>query len=160
MKKSFFIYFFAIAIVLTGCSFPANNNQETNSTNSNFNKSENSNSREDSDEEKVVVSVGETQEYQLYTEQAFAAAADKKRVIFFHANWCPTCRVADRNIGGNLDLLPSDVVIFRADFDTDTALKKTYSVVNQHTFVYVDSDGDSVNQWVGGDIDQIIKRTS
>ena len=38
--------------------------------------------------------------------------------------------------------LPTDVVVFEADYDTYTDLKAEYNVVKQTTFVTFDADGN------------------
>jgi len=72
--------------------------------------------------------------------------ASENTVIFFHANWCPSCRAADAGISGGE--IPSGLTILKADFDTQTDLRKKYGVVAQHTFVQVDADGNQVAKWL------------
>lgn len=81
----------------------------------------------------------------------------KKPVIFFHANWCPTCRALDKNIEDNQANL-GDVVVLRADFDSETKLKQKYNVVAQHTLVQVDANGMEVTKWVGGNTVETITK--
>lgn len=71
-------------------------------------------------------------------------------VLFFHASWCPTCRALESNINSNLDDIPSDLSILKLDFDTEKELKDKYGVVVQHTLVQVDSDGNQIAKWIGG----------
>jgi thiol-disulfide isomerase/thioredoxin len=97
--------------------------------------------------------------YTDYSEDAFQAASDQKRVYFFHAAWCPTCKTADEEIRSNSDQIPEDVVVFKADYDEETALKDQYGVTYQHTFVYVDENGDMIETWNGGGIDDIVEKT-
>ncbi len=94
-------------------------------------------------------------QYVDYSPDAFAAAADKKRVLFFHAKWCPFCRTADAEISGNLGDLPNDTVVFKTDYDTQSELKKKYGVTYQHTFVQVDANGNAITKWTGGGLDEI-----
>lgn len=96
-------------------------------------------------------------EYTTYSESKFASASSKKRVLFFYASWCPTCRPADANITANVGRIPADVVVFRTDYDNEDALKAKYGVTYQHTFVQVDENGNAIKKWNGGDIDEIIK---
>lgn len=95
-------------------------------------------------------------EYMPYSPAAFAEASGQKRVLFFYASWCPTCRPADANITANADQIPDGVVVFRTDYDTETELKSKYGVTYQHTFVQVDADDNLIKKWNGGDIDEII----
>lgn len=94
--------------------------------------------------------------YQVYTKAAFDAAKNEQRVLFFHATWCPTCRGADTDITKNLATLPKGMVIFKTDYDKETALKKQYGITYQHTFVLVDKDGKALKKWAGGGLKDII----
>ena len=96
--------------------------------------------------------------YVLYDEVAFNAAAGQTRVYFFHAGWCPSCRALERDINANLDRIPADVVLFKTDYDSNTALKRRYGVTYQHTLVVVDAQGELVTKWTGGDFDDILEQ--
>lgn len=93
--------------------------------------------------------------YLDYSLAAYNAASDQKRVLFFHATWCPTCKAANIEISSNLDQIPAGVVILKTDYDTEVALKKKYNITYQHTFVEVDAYGEVITQWNGGGIDEI-----
>ena len=88
--------------------------------------------------------------YVEYSAEAFDAAADLRRVYFFHASWCSYCRNAEKDITKNLDLLPDDVVVFKTDYDTENAIKQRYGITSQHTFVIVDASGEALKKWGGG----------
>lgn len=94
--------------------------------------------------------------YVVYSQTAFDAASGKKRVLFFHAPWCPTCRPADAAFQKNSAQIPEGVVLFKTDYDTSTDLKKKYNVTYQHTFVQVDASGNAVTKWNGGQITELI----
>ncbi len=87
--------------------------------------------------------------YHDYDPKAFADAANSKRVLFFHANWCPTCRAADETL--QKTPLPDDVMVYKVDYDTARDLKDQYGITSQHTFVLVDAKGNKVTQWTGLD---------
>jgi len=93
--------------------------------------------------------------YVVYSKSAFDAASGKKRVLFFHAPWCPTCRPADAAFQKDAALIPEGVVLFKTDYDTSTDLKNKYSITYQHTFVQVDSNGNEVSKWNGGGITEL-----
>lgn len=95
--------------------------------------------------------------YVAYSKTAYEAAKNKKRVLFFHAKWCPTCRAANTEFETNLDKIPSDVVLFKTDYDTSSNLKTKYSITYQHTFVQVDALGKQLAKWNGGDINELIQ---
>lgn len=101
----------------------------------------------------------EDSRYAEYTPEAMARAqAEGKTVLFFKADWCPTCRAADRDIRDKLDQIPNDVTILQVDFDNERELKQEYGVVGQHTFVVIDSDGNEVNKWIGGGLSEILNQ--
>lgn len=89
--------------------------------------------------------------YETYSAEAFAKAASKRRVLFFHATWCPTCKVANADLEKNIGMLPEDVVVFKTDYDSQAELKKKYGITYQHTFVLVDEAGAELMKWNGGD---------
>jgi thioredoxin 1 len=98
--------------------------------------------------------------YVEYTKEAFEKAGkmDKtKRVLFFKASWCPSCRSADEAFNKDLKKIPTDIVIFKADYDKEADLKKTYNITRQHTFVYVDAKGMEVKKWSGGALPELLK---
>ncbi|MBP9797790.1 thioredoxin family protein [Candidatus Woesebacteria bacterium] len=100
--------------------------------------------------------------YIEYSQSQFNELANTRRVIYFYAKWCSTCRPADANFTQNESKIPEDVTLIRVNFnddDTDQSekdLAKKYSVPYQHTFVQIDSNGNEVTRWVGGDIDELI----
>jgi thioredoxin 1 len=94
--------------------------------------------------------------YLDYTPEIALQYADKKRVLFFHAGWCPTCIATNKEVNANLDSIPEGVVIFRIDYDTSDELKERYNVTYQDTFVQVDSEGDLIKLWNGGGLDGIL----
>lgn len=99
-------------------------------------------------EEPVVEGPGE---YGSYDAAAVTeAATNGEAVLFFHAPWCPTCKVLNSDIEASLDDIPSNVTIFKTDYDSQTELKRQYGVTYQHTLVHVDADGNIISKWSGG----------
>jgi len=68
-------------------------------------------------------------------------------VIFFHAEWCASCKALEAGI--NKETIPEGLTILKADFDTDTELRKKYEVLSQHTLVSVDAEGNELRKWAG-----------
>ena len=67
---------------------------------------------------------------------AQANAAGKPVAVYFHADWCPTCRVQQPIIDRlSVDPQLKAVTIFVADYDTETALEKALKVTQQSTLV-------------------------
>lgn len=103
--------------------------------------------------------IAKTGSYLDYSAANFAANQDKKRVLYFHAQWCPICKVANADFQANLDKIPADVVLLKTDYDTEGTLKKQYGVTYQHTFVLVDAAGNALKKWNGGGINELIANT-
>jgi thioredoxin 1 len=97
--------------------------------------------------------------YIEYSKEAFDKASSQKRVLFFAASWCPSCRAADKNFNENLKKIPENVMVFKTDYDTETALKTKYKITRQHSFVYVDAKGVALKSWAGGGIDELLVAT-
>jgi thiol-disulfide isomerase/thioredoxin len=89
--------------------------------------------------------------YQVYSpEKIMASAQTGNVVLFFKANWCPSCRTLDADIKSNLSSIPSDLTVLEVDYDKSADLKKKYGVTTQHTLVQVDKDGNMIKKWSGG----------
>ena len=97
--------------------------------------------------------------YIEYSPMSFEKAKDKKRVYFFHATWCPTCKSTNTEFTEKSEGIPTDVVVFKTDYDTNAALKKQYAITYQHTFVLVDENGKEVKKWNGGAIAELVANT-
>lgn len=97
--------------------------------------------------------------YSAYSKNAFDAAKGKKRVYFFHATWCPTCKAANEEFMSNPNGIPEDVIVFKTDYDKEAALKKQYGITYQHTFVLVDETGKELKKWNGGGLAELTANT-
>ena len=84
---------------------------------------------EDADESKDNSNDGQdvsaTGTYIEYSTTALANAADGDTILFFHADWCPTCRGLDEDIRASLDDIPAGVTILQTDYDAEKNLKKS-----------------------------------
>lgn len=91
-----------------------------------------------------------------------AYSADMKKfsgqrvVLFFAAKWCPACRAIDEALLADSSVVPSGVTFVKVDYDEHTELRKQHGVTVQHTFVEVDSAGDSVKKWVATSLDDAL----
>ena len=88
--------------------------------------------------------------YEAYAPEKLARAASGDVVLFFHASWCPSCRVLNADIEKNLSAVPENVSILKVNYDTESELKKKYGVTYQHTLVQVSADGSLIKKWSGG----------
>jgi thioredoxin 1 len=87
--------------------------------------------------------------YETYAPGKLTQVQTGDVILFFHASWCPSCRSLSADIEKNLSAIPSGVRILKVDYDTESELKKKYSVTNQHTLVQVDATGSMVKKWSG-----------
>ena len=100
--------------------------------------------------------------YVAYSKPAFDLAANKKRVLYFYANWCPICRPIDTEFKENMNKIPQDVVVIRVNYnDSDTDadeknLAKQYEITYQHTFVQIDAQGNKIALWNGGGLSELL----
>ena len=97
--------------------------------------------------------------YVEYSEKSFEAARASKRVLFFHAGWCPTCKPVNEELTEKIKEIPEGVVVFKVDYDTVETLKKKYEITYQHTFVLVDEAGVELDKWNGGGLAEVIEKT-
>jgi thiol-disulfide isomerase/thioredoxin len=86
--------------------------------------------------------------YTDYSEEAFNQT-EGRRILFFHAAWCPQCRALDASIHENT--VPDGVTIFKTDYDTSQELRQKYGVTIQTSLVEVDADGNEVQKFVAYD---------
>ena len=102
--------------------------------------------------------------YVPFSPELMVSSAMTRRVLFFYANWCPTCKPANESFTANVSQLPSDLTLIRVNFndtDTDQAekdLAKKYGVTYQHTFVQIDAQGNAVAKWNGGQMFELLSK--
>lgn len=102
--------------------------------------------------------------YVEYSRAALDQTADKRRVLYFYASWCPICRPADADFKKNSSKIPEDMVVVRVNYndpDTDQEeedLAKKYGITYQHTFVQIDAQGKEITKWNGGQTDELLGR--
>ncbi|MFW5703697.1 MAG: thioredoxin family protein [Patescibacteria group bacterium] len=95
-------------------------------------------------------------QYTMYSASAAQeAAANGDAVIFFAADWCPSCQAADQAFTDQTDEIPAGVTVLKADYDSENELKDKYGVTYQHTYVQVDENGEMITKWNGGDIPEL-----
>ena len=84
--------------------------------------------------------------YETYSEDTFAKNTEARRILFFHATWCPQCRQLDEDIRANS--LPDGITILKVDYDTAHELRVKYGVTLQTTVVEVDKSGEKIKSAV------------
>jgi len=104
-----------------------------------------------------------SQRYLPYSKEVLEDSTSVRRVLFFYASWCPTCRPADADFAKNESLLPEDVRLIRVNYndgdtdDDEDTLADKYNVTYQHTFVQIDEEDNIVTKWNGGQTAQLLK---
>jgi thioredoxin 1 len=95
---------------------------------------------------------------------AYQNSTADKIVLFFYADWCPTCRPIDVEFKNNIPKIPTGIEIYRVNYndqDTDEAekaLAKKYGITYQHTFVQIDKNGNEITKWNGGGLDNLLSK--
>lgn len=87
--------------------------------------------------------------YEPYSQAALQAAKDKRKLLFFHAAWCPQCRALEKSI--EQSGVPVGVAIFKVDFDNSHELRQKYDVTIQTTIVEIDEQGNLLKKHVAYD---------
>ncbi len=84
--------------------------------------------------------------------------SDSKKVLFFHASWCPICQSIDKSITSSPDKVPAKTTIIKTDFDSETALRKQYGVTQQYTFVQIDNSGKQLKKWSATNLADVLSQ--
>jgi hypothetical protein len=82
--------------------------------------------------------------YITFSAEALSTATGK-RILYFHAPWCPQCQELDASI--KKGPIPDGVTIIRTDFDSNQELRKKYGVTQQTTLVLIDENGNLVKKY-------------
>lgn len=164
MNKNLIIAAVAGVAVLGGLGlFLMNQNQSKNISDNLIKESNKMMNKESSTGNDDTVIMEKSGKYIEFSNHAVEDNSSKRKVLFFYANWCPTCRPADANFASQTDQIPDDVTVIRVNYndtETDEAEKKlaqTYNVTYQHTFVQIDEMGNELTKWNGGQMEEMLK---
>jgi len=95
-------------------------------------------------------SITEKPDYLNYTDELYASLLGKKPfALFFHAQWCPTCRDMEKDITSQLATFPEGTKIVKIDYDNSAELKKKYGIVSQSIIIFFNKKGEVVEKLVG-----------
>jgi thiol-disulfide isomerase/thioredoxin len=136
--------------------------QKTDDEGSGVQKEVPTSSEESMDGEPIRMMADASSRYVPFSGGVLTANSGKRIVLFFYANWCPTCKPADADFTKNSAMIPDDVELIRVNYndpDTDSAekeLTKKYGVTYQHTFVQIDATGKVVTKWNGGQTKELL----
>lgn len=113
-------------------------------------------------QDSMAKDVTSSSRYPSYSKSVLDQAGSGRRVLYFYANWCPTCKPADANFKANTDKIPDDLTLIRVNYnDSDTDqeekdLARKYNITYQHTFVQIDAQGNEITKWNGGQIEELL----
>lgn len=99
--------------------------------------------------------------YVMYDKAGYEQIKDQRHVLFFYANWCPTCKPADKEFQAKTSQIPNDITLVRVNYNdsqTDSdeeALADEYGITYQHTFVLLEN-GQVVKKWNGGGLSELL----
>lgn len=156
MKNSFTIIIVALVILSIGFVVFVFIIDPFDSDSNDMGKTTGSNSLTDpTNEEDIIVSNGSR--YVNYSERILEQELESgnKVLLLFYADWCPTCTTLEQDLTENINNLQDAISVVKINFDTETELKQKYVVNYQHTFVQLDSEGNRIHKWVGGNINTI-----
>lgn len=73
--------------------------------------------------------------------------------LYFEANWCANCKlIKDELIEKGI---PSWATLFTLDFDQRSDLRKQYEIMNVHTLIIIDQDGNLIAKDDSGEYDRL-----
>ena len=91
-------------------------------------------------------------------EDAMMLAESKPTVLFFYANWCPTCQATMKELNASPEKMRR-INLLIVDYDNSRDLQQKFGITYQHTFVQIDTTGMAVKKWNGGGVDEILMNT-
>ena len=83
-------------------------------------------------------------------------ATKNPTVLFFAADWCPSCQADLKDINANGAQL-GKVNIVVVDYDKSADLKMKYGITVQDTYVQIGAMGEKLAIWNGGGVQGILK---
>lgn len=93
-------------------------------------------------------------EYNANTAQYSA----NKKVLFFHAAWCPICQGIEKEINADMSKIPTGTTIIKTDYDSNIDLRKKYGVTYQYTFVQIDNEGTQLKKWSASSLSKVLSQ--
>lgn len=138
-KKSLIIILLTFSALLTACSFMSTTKEDMEKV-----------SKEAMENPPANAGV-----YEEYSPERFdELLGSEKFLLFFHADWCPTCRVLEARLKKDLSVLNGHTVL-ETNYDREVALKKEYGVLVQSTVIFFNEDGSIADTRVNPRVSQI-----
>ena len=138
MNKSKLIPLF----LLTLLAFSACENIEvTEPTNTTENEIQDNTTEEMSESQEIIT----TSKYSEFNQEVYDNKLGKEPIaLYFHADWCPTCKQLEERVLNNISSFPEETQILKTDFDTEKELRKKYNVTTQTTIIVLNANGEVV----------------
>jgi thiol-disulfide isomerase/thioredoxin len=112
-----------------------------------------------SSSEEETVSVKTPFEFKEFSAAAFEADLGNKPVVLYaHADWCTTCNKFQKDIKASMTDFPEGAVMYKFDYDKETALKAAYGVTTQTSFIFFDANGENPEVLVAPALDTIAEK--
>ena len=93
-----------------------------------------------------------------YNPEAIKNATEEFIVLFFHADWCSSCKAFEKKV--LTEEIPENIIILKVNFDKERELKQKYNILTQTSFVIVDNDWNLKKRWIWSrSIEDIIEKT-
>ena len=111
------------------------------------------------DEFEVGVSIGPGT-YQEYSQDSIAVLPETSMIVlFFSSSGCQSCLQAEAALVRDIEQIPTNVHIFRVDYDSQLSIRRQWGVTSPHTFVEINTDGQFVQRWSSSrDLNSILAR--
>lgn len=77
-------------------------------------------------------------------------------VLFFYADWCPSCVATDNEIKERITELPADTIIFKTNYDQEVKLREKFQITAQHSIVIIDKNNALQFKQTGFNFDDIV----
>lgn len=91
-------------------------------------------------------------------EQVQAIAENGPAILYFHADWCPTCQATMTAFQARWPEVQPGITLVIVDYDVEIDLRTQFGVSYQNTYVQVNADGSREQIWNGGGIRALNER--
>jgi len=95
-----------------------------------------------------------------YSESNLQEAIDNDEIplLYFYADWCPTCRALNKELIDKASEIPENLTILKIDYDTEKELKLKHEITIQHTLIQLDQNQSEVTRWIGGGVATLLQQ--
>ena len=98
---------------------------------------------------------GQTKYVDYSAEKIAKIRGKKKFIVFFHADWCGTCKAWQKKVVSIAPELPADAIILKANYDNEKELVKSLGIKSQSTAVFFGKDGKALETIIDPSMDKV-----